>query len=324
MRSGPSPIWLLVLVLILIGCGERTAVPASSSGDPGASPMMTAGQSPLTSVTSTPSPAPGTPVPATPPATFRAPEPLLVGAAVQVAVPELNLRRGPSRDAKRVATLTPSHILSLGDQPVNAGGYTWYEGVVISTTGALPPLPLGSALDLAEQIFGWVAVARGTNPYVVRVPPRCPDAVDVLHIVAMFPAERLACFGDASLELEGVFGCPGICDGIFPGTYEPCWLACGVTFSELRPYPPPESGNLLMMTVRFAPEGPPKPGRGAIVRIRGHFDDDRAAACSMSAPLPGFDEEVPFMPEAAQLTCRQRFVVESYSIIGVDHDFPLD
>ena len=324
MRRTWRRIWLLLPAMTLIACGDLTAVPgASVPGDFTAFPVTTGGQSPLTSSGTTAIPAGATSAPTPPPATFRPPEPLLVGSAVQVAVAELNLRQAPSPDARRVALLTPDHLLGIGVGPVNAGGYTWYEAEVISSNGEMPAL--GSApVAYDDRISGWVAVARRTTPYVVRVPPRCADTIDIAHLASMLPAELLVCFGRSTLDLEGVYGCPGICEAFYPGTYEPSWLAQPVTFSLLRPYPIQTSQFPVVVTVRFPPDGPPAPGRGAIVRIRGHFDDDHASSCSIAILPPGSGDEVPLIAEASELVCRQRFVVEGYSIIGVDPDFQLE
>jgi hypothetical protein len=316
-----SPAWALAPILVFGACSPTAVATGSPPWDATGLPVETEAQSPIASVETPATPTDGASAEPLPTATIRPPEALLAGSAVRVAVPELNLRLTPSQDARRVGLLTPDHILSLGSRPIEAGGYTWYEAVVISSNGEMPEL--GSSLIPDDLLLGWVAVATRSTPYVERIPPRCPGAVDVAYLGAMLPAEHLACFGGATLALEGVYGCPGICDAIYPGTFKPVWLAHPITFSELRPYPVPPDRIPGVVQVRFPPRGQAAPGRGAIISVHGHFNDDRAASCSMAMPLPNSDGDVPFAPEAAELACRQRFVAEDYTVIGVDPEFQL-
>src|SRR5262249_50931698 len=140
----------LALTALLAGCSSptvsetpgtsQTAV-ATSEASPGASETPEATVLPTTSATPKPSPTTGV-------GTLDVFPP---GAAVMVAVDELNLRRKPSTSAKRIEILkrgkilviSPSDNISLGWGPVKANGYTWYPVIdtVGSADGNLVPLP---------------------------------------------------------------------------------------------------------------------------------------------------------------------------------------
>jgi hypothetical protein len=238
----------------------------------------------------------------------------LLGSAVQLTVAELNLRDGPSVAARRVASLTRGAVLEVVSGPVEAEGYTWYSGSVISASGGLPRLP--QELDESGlPASGWLAVAKGPTPYVTLLAPRCPDIVDLLNVSAQLPSERLACFGSTRIVLQGVSGCDG-CGGLAFGLFEPEWLIHPLTGEPLRVA---AAGPGIM--VRFDPAGPARPAPGSIVRVTGHFDDPAAQTCRLGEGGPD-DTPVPVVPAIAILTCRQEFVVDSYEFLGMDPSFP--
>ena len=305
---------------LVAGCGSPTggtAVPSTSE-----SPVATA---PATQIPSA-SPAPTLiAVETSQPATAEPgdsawaqhpPMPLLMSAAVRVAIPQLNVRERPTMSARTVGTLTPDNVLFIdAASPVEADGYIWYSGRVVSGTGEVPPLseePDGAG----EIIAGWFAATRGATAYVTLVAPRCPDVVSLASVQAMLAAERLACFGDQSIELEGTFGCLG-CSVEITGRYEPAWLA----------YPRPDllwgdwMEDLHPLRIRFSPAGVAPPEHGSIIRVRGHFGDDVAAQCSVATfyPWERMDDEPAIHGVAdvvAQEWCRQEFIVESYQVVG--------
>jgi hypothetical protein len=241
-------------------------------------------------------------------------EALLMNSAVRIAVSELNVREEPSLASKKVGIVTPDNVMSLtGAAPVQADGFTWYLGRVVSETGELPALPEA----LVQQLSGWIAVAKGESAYVTPLAPRCPSAVDLVNVSAMLPAERLACFGRNSLSLEGVFGCNG-CGGVTVGTYTPAWLITPLAGGPLSIDPSVSLGDIWM---RFPPEGPPAPEAASIVRVAGHFDDERARDCTIAEPLGPTPSLTPVAADAARLLCRQEFVLETYEILGTDPDF---
>ncbi|HJW22209.1 MAG TPA: hypothetical protein VJ506_07270, partial [Candidatus Limnocylindrales bacterium] len=151
---------------------------------------------------------------------------------------------------------------------------------------------------------------------------------DLTQLSGMLPAEQLACFGGATLVVQGTYGCPG-CGGSSPYDATPVWLAG-----------PFEDAFLSVdLTKRFGPFflnfPPPLPEipfledetgiLGApILRVTGHFDDARASSCAIRGPSDFEAPEpslVPYDPAVAQLICRQRFVVDSFEGVGWDPNF---
>jgi hypothetical protein len=302
--------------VIFAACGAGVAPTGSADGgSPEPSPFV--GVSPSTQVAE---PSPTAPLPTGLLPTPLQPETVLVNSAVRVAVPELNVRERPSLASKKLGVVTPDNVMFLsGSAPVIADGYVWYSGGVVSATGKLPPLL--EYLGDGEPLHGWIAVAKGATQFVERLAPRCPSTIDLLNVSAMLGAERLACFGSNTIVLEGVFGCNG-CGGQEPGTFEPAWLASPLTFAFLSVDPSKGTGHIVL---RFPPAGPPEPAVASIIRVRGHFDDERASDCAIALPVPAASFETdlaPMDPAVARVLCRQEFVVESYEIIGTDPNFP--
>ena len=247
------------------------------------------------------------------------PAPLLVNAAVRVLVPELNVREQPSTSAPRVGRVTLDQVIAVrGLPPVEADGYIWYFGIVVSATGELPSLP-APLFGNGDALAGWFAATKGGASYVARLGPRCPTVVDLVNVAAMLPAERLACLDDGSIEVKGTFGCLGCLSHLF-GDYRPSWLSNPNLVDFLWDVPMEGSG----LKLRFPPGGPDQPAQGSIVRVRGHLRDDAAANCRVAMDYPwdgGVDShDVP--AAVARLLCRQEFVVERYDVLGSDPRFP--
>jgi hypothetical protein len=250
------------------------------------------------------------------------------GAAVQVGVKELNLRKNPSTSAKRVDLLTRGEVLiispldeiSFGYGPVKKGGYTWYPVVVTPyRDGALPALPAEPAnVTTGVPTWGWVASDDGSHQYLTALQPRCPTTVDLASVQGMLPAERLGCFG-APIVLEGTFGCGG-CGGAVAGTFKPNWLASPLSFGFLSVN---ASERLGPLALRFPPAGPAEPAAGAIIRVTVHVDDPRATKCVMAEPVGSGTDLVPVDARTAVLQCREQLVVESFEVLGADPSFPL-
>jgi hypothetical protein len=127
----------------------------------------------------------------------------------------------------------------------------------------------------------------------------------------------LACFGDRPLTVEGTYGCAG-CGGTFVGDFEPMWLAYPLTGHLL--WGDYESRGLLV-EMRVAPDsGIEPPAQGSIVRVTGHFSDPRSTTCSMTTFVG--ERASPVDPRTAELYCRERFVVDTFEVLGTDPDFP--
>lgn len=322
-------IGLISLVAIIIGFilgslfrgGGETA-----GGSPSASPSGSAAASVSASVGPSASPAASAsastaPTSSAPPPVVTAPEGMIPpGSIVIVSTDGLRMREGPSTETTLVDDLPVGQVLLVGYAaqrsdwgPVSAGGFAWYPVIRVSEETALPLLSDGPIVT--EGTFGWVAAGDDTEAYIQLAEPRCPPRpVPLARVEAMQPWEQLACFGPEQMTLEGTFGCGG-CGGLFPGSYEPNWLANPFNAAFLSIDPNARVGPFVM---RFAPGGPAVPADGQILRVVGHFDDPSAAGCTVS---PG-EPPVPLEPRAAELYCREQFVVESFEVTGTDPDFP--
>jgi len=316
-----------VLAIVLAACSG----PAALASPPGGSfPGQSASPEPVAiggpSTPPSPSPAATSPAPSAAPS-FGTPQIFPAGAAVAVAVADLNIRNNPTTSAKRIATLkrgelliiSPTDQLSFGWGPVTANGYTWYP--VMRPRGAsttkLDPLPK-APLDVADgpPVAGWAASDNGKQPYLLAVAPRCPTTVDLRNVEGMLPAERLACFG-APFELTGTFGCGG-CGGAVAGEFNPFWLASSMEFDFLSLHAKTRLGPL---AVRFPPDGPARPAAGSIVRVKVHVDDARSTTCVMKE-MTDSGKLAAVNSATAVSYCRERLVVESVVVLGTDPDFP--
>jgi len=301
------------------GATQQTAE-ASPSPAPSETPLQTVSPSPTTPVAvETPfTPACGDPVPFTGPSAI---DPLLPGAAVRVTVAELNLREGPCTVAGKIATLKKGALLVVADGetqcclgPWKANGYPWYVVIWLKGLGTeaeLPALPADPRDGSASAIVvGYIAAHDGARSFVKTVPPRCPTTVDFENLHAMLPVERLACF-DSPITVEGTFGCKG-CGGTGGWNGKPQWLMgpenvwnfSAVGYETHGPY------------LHFRPSGPAIPTRGSIIRVTVHVNDPAAQNCTMSE-LDGFT-----IPKQIGIAyCQERLVVESYEVIGTDPAF---
>lgn len=281
------------------GAAASAAPTASTSAAPSAAPLASGSASPV----------------------VTAPEGVIPpGGAVRVVADGLRMRGAPSTDAVLVETLPANQLLVVGHAPqrgdfgpVSGGGLDWYPVVRLGDLTELPPLSEGPLST--ESAFGWVAGGDASEAYIELVAPRCAARpVDLATLEAMLPWERLACFGSESITVEGTFGCGG-CGGLFPGTFEPIWIAHPNNFNLLSV---DASARLGPFSIRLAPDGPEEPDQASILRVTGHFDDGAAAGCTIA---PG-EPPVPIDPAVAVLFCREQFVADSFEVTGTDADFP--
>jgi hypothetical protein len=316
-------IGIAALVLVACSAAPTPAPSASTLGQLTAPPTLEATSSPAASVEASASPAPST----APTASTGIGELDILppGAAVEVTVKELNLRKNPSTTAKRVAILNRGDVLvvspidneSIGFGPVSANGYTWYPVFVTGYKGGtLPSLPMRPFAAATPATWGWVAAYSGQKPYVTALPPRCPDLVDLENVEAMLPAERLACFNQP-IVLSGDYGCP-TCGAEGGGVYKPAWLATPFSLDFMTRDP---AHGLGPTTLRFPPDGPDRPPVGSIVNVTVHVDDPRASKCTMAEPAAG-GAIAPIDKRTAVLFCRERLVVERIEVLGPDPSFP--
>jgi hypothetical protein len=238
------------------------------------------------------------------------------GSTATAIVDAIRVHSQPSISAPVIATISKGETVTVlhdieSPLPVGQDGLLWYE----VTTASGP------------NVAGWVAEADNQNGYFFELAPddSCgdlqPSVVTLAKLVESGPWHRLACLGSTPVTLTGVidFHCQG---GARGGTYEPAWLAdwCPtqtITPEEtvLRSFAPDVAfpGTLDMVS---APGGPSVQPRGTIVRVTGHFDDPAAATCVIESTTyrdAGWDG---VWDGAAELLCREQFVVTSIETIG--------
>ena len=236
-------------------------------------------------------------------------------SVAMVKVDGLRLREEPSTSARVIATLAQGELVNVTGPEVGpkvADGSSWYQVAQLNLT-ELPAFPT-EPLTYPGAV-GWVAFADGNQRFLELVPARCVEEEPELGLLESLTAwERLACYGDRVITLEGAFGCGG-CGGVALGLFEPRWLANPLALNFLSTEPQERIGPLAL---HFAPGDPEPPEWGSIIRVVGHVDDVASIGCTVA---PG-DPPSPTDPMAAELYCRERFVVDSYEVIGFDEDFP--
>jgi hypothetical protein len=245
------------------------------------------------------------------------------GATARVVTDALRIRAAPSTTSDELATLTAGDVVYTTPgvagsgarvPPHSAEGYEWY------LVHHIPGIVDWPVLEGSEaEVIGWMAAGSGEERYVDLVPPECPDEPGLADLVAMTPYERVACLGDRTITVEGTFGCPYCDSAAHPGTFEPSWLALYLLeMNMLTPgwasYPP-FPGAIVAVT---DPEVPPfdPDARGRVLSVTGHFSDARSADCVIAPGEPGAEDAS--HDEAAEWYCRERFVVESWEVVGDD------
>jgi hypothetical protein len=299
---------LLIAVAMLAGCGTQSPDPSNFGGLGTPGPQITLSpEGP--SVTPSEPAAGATRLPGPVPIAAGAHRALAVSyapaIAMRVAVPELNVRSAPSLRGEKLHLARRDDVVLAHDWPVVADGYTWYRGHIRIRDGTLPALPdiLPPGIDFPD---GWFAASSDDGPYMVALPLRCPGDVNLENVSALLESERLACFGNATLEFEGGLGC-AFCEGI-SGSGTPGWLASEHAYSVLVA---DEDHGLQLF---LAPGVGGAEALGSRARVRGHFDDPAALSCSFM--LEDSAGEFQLDPVIAFEFCRQRFVVESVELLG--------
>lgn len=306
-----------------------TTANASPSSSLAATPMSSSTPDPETNATATASTLPSAtaiatsePTPSSPGAIVGPPSDVLpLGSMIRATADGLRVREGPSVTWDITGTVNAGDLLYItgaGDPrlaPLRADGYEWYPVDHAPGYTDWPKEP-----PAEDRIVGWIAARSASESFVELVPPTCPaDVPDLLDLAALTPYERVACFGDETLTIEGTFGCP-YCDSlVHPYRTEPAWLAEWTLHLDMlvpswSTYPP-FPGSIVLTT----PPGvrPLEPGdRGSIMRVTGHFDDEHATTCTITPQAEAGPELV--NEEAAEWYCRERFVVESWTVIGTD------
>jgi hypothetical protein len=184
-------------------------------------------------------------------------------------------------------------LVFVVDGPVRVDGFDWY---------LVDPMYICVDLCPEQPRFGWVAQAgKDGETWIAATTIDCPSPhPDTLGWLST--GERLACFGDVPLTLEGIIG------GCYAAETPVAWKQ--TSCSLLPPdYVPRDTFERFLSL--YPAEGVQIPRTGSDVRVTGHFDDPMAATCAVLAnPAPDFG--VPPVPaERAVLSCRGDFVVTS-------------
>ena len=336
------PAWRTPLIIVVdilgavaLALGLAVLLGGDDDGTDDASPSASAAQSATSS--GAPSAAASTPASAGPssaasapsstePSAAAGPDPVVPppdgvlppGSLARVTVDGLRVREGPSTTAEEVASLASGQLVAIGKSylspnigPVEADGFTWYPvGILgISEMPAVPHEPL----EIPEKM-GWAAGGDADGAFLDLVGARCTDAEPTLEVLqSLLPWEQLACYGNASLTIEGVLGCGG-CGSFIPGTFQPPWLAYPESLDLLSVEPQDRIGPFAL----WFPPDVERPDAASILRVVGHFDDARASECTMELG----DPPAPVDEVTTAYACRAKFVVESVEVLGTDEDFP--
>ena len=301
-----KPFGFIAIILICIGCtspaaqeSQQLTATQSAAQSPDPSPLQPSPEG------SSAQPSPDVDATSAPAVGFEAPDGFLPpNSIVEVVVDRLQLREEPGLAGlvEGVATKGDQFSVAGWFGPIRRDGFDWYR---------LGPATVG-------DLDAWAAAGSGTDRYLEVVPPSCPsgdpDTATLINMATEW--DRLACFGDRALTLEGTFGC-GICDGTMPGDFEPFWLAY------------PRMGNFLWadfqagvgpMTVYVPPDsGIATPAMGSIVRVSGNFSDPVSATCTMSTFVG--ELAIAVDQRTAELFCRERFVIDTLDVIGADPSY---
>jgi hypothetical protein len=234
-----------------------------------------------------------------------------------VLVDGVRLREEPGLAGKTLSTIDNGEAVMItgAPAPVTVDGIGWYAVRYAPGYRGWPQFPPESA----GAASGWVASGSGDQRFLATPPPRCPvGSPDLAALSSITPWERLVCYGNQTLTIEGTYGCGG-CGGLFPGTFTPPWLASPLEFGLVSVDAEKQLGPI---TIHINPaSGLHEPPAASILRVTGRFDDVASSTC-IYAPAKPDGEEVPIDPAAAAVYCRERFVVDAYVILGTDPDFP--
>lgn len=291
-----------LLAVTLLGRPEGPTAGTDQSLTPSASAMST----PSATATSTPlATAEPTPDPAT--------DALASGTIAVVTVNDLNVRDRPAPDGRSYGHMSAGTRVFVVQGPEQAGGYGWYQVATVDWGNESAPCGEGCPRS------GWVAGTTGAHEtWLSPEELRCPSEPKLKAFARLNPFERLACYGDQPLTLQGAIWQP-CCGYVGAMVYEPNWLSWpsgppSLSYTETLSY----SG----VQLRFDPDARlEEPDYADIVRVTGHMDDPAAATCTVRVDesalyqdptLTADPEELAYAP----IGCRTQFVVDSIEILG--------
>jgi hypothetical protein len=234
-----------------------------------------------------------TPMPATTPIA------LAPGSLVEVLFPGVSFYMTPDRNGDMLSDLPYGQRLWIVNGPRRVAGEDWYrvQWTPTPTYGGIP---------------GWMPATEAGHPVVAPVAPRCPPFVgDVIDLVNLHPAERLACFDNRPMTL-GPVTLRGEPNKTFPSKGTPAWLAETATIAMFGSQGP--EGVDGPLRVRSDPSVGSLPV-GSWLEITGHFDDPAARGCTRS--WVGSADSAPSPESAAEqvLACREQFVITAVKAV---------
>jgi hypothetical protein len=217
---------------------------------------------------------------------------LAPGSLAEVLFPGVMFYAEPNHNDS-LSDLPHGERLWIVDGPTRAGGEDWYR-VQWQPTPTYDGIP------------GWMPAALDGHPVVEPVAPRCPASIrDVVDLVDLVAAERLACFGDGPITLGPVTLRGGV-DKTSPATGSPAWLADSATVAMFGSSGPKGVDGPLL--VRAGPALASLP-LDTWLEVTGHFDDPASPDCQRS--WTGDAGSAPSPETAAEqvFSCREQFVI---------------
>jgi hypothetical protein len=224
---------------------------------------------------------------------------LAPGSLVEVLFPGVMFYAEPNRD-NSLSDLPHGERLWIVDGPTRVGGEDWYR-VQWQPTPTYDGIP------------GWMPATLDGHPVVEPAAPRCPSSVgDVVDLVDLIAAERLACFGDRPITL-GPVTLRDLPNKTSPATGTPSWLANSATIAMFGSAGPEGVDGPLL--VRPDPALATLP-LGTWLEVTGHFDDPASVGCQRS--WIGDAGTTPSQETAAEqvLICREQFVITSVRAVA--------
>ena len=230
--------------------------------------------------------------------------PLLAGSAALVVTNDLRIRSAPFVGA---ASVKYPHLLGKGDRmyvldgPVIGQNYEWYEVSVWRPSQPSVTWPVGWVARAGHDGEVWF---QGTTLEC----PASPMTVEAL--LALAPADRLACFGSRPIDVRAVVGmATSDCDTAQAGCLTgPPWLAPIVMRANVSAALAAPSGVPIAIGPDTSLRADSMVSSG-VVELHGSFDHPSARTCVPDADRVGPDG--PLAPIDAILACRLRFVVSA-------------
>ena len=307
-RRSRIPLVLLAAALLVAalaagavvgGAFDPQRITSEATPMPSASVATAASESGAPSATAEPSP------PAAPALAYTAPAGVVPPAALVRATEAFDLRAWPSTDAEVIGEVAGGTELSSGETLL-VDDRPWLR--LATNTGYL-----NGYLELDEQ-----------HSQVEVLPVACPTAEPALEIIGrMSDWERLACFGDRELTIEGWevtgFG------GFRYGTYTPEWLNGFLGELAVGGDVATDDTAFCCLWASVEPgtvdtsREPVHSITGSHLRLTGHFNDPASVECrARDLPISDAGPEGRLAEQlaiSAELGCRERFVMTSMEVL---------